>query len=349
MTQEKRQYNYLLFELTKSCQNNCIFCYNVWKENGHYPREELSTKNAIFILDKAIQGSGCKHIALTGGEPLLKRGIYQIASFIASKGVMTILISNGKLLTKNAVERCNNSGINYFEVSLHSHKPAIHDRLVGRRGSFEEVIDAIINIKNTGCHVNTVFVATKENIHSFRDYVELNALLGVDLILFNRVACGGSCIAGWKSLAPSPNQIRQALDDGAPVAEKYNIRLSVGVQIPPCLVDLAKYKNVAYGYCPLNDLQSGESYFAIDPAGNVRMCNRSKTILGSLLDESFEDIARNQEIEAFGRAIPDFCLGCKLAELCAGGCKADAFSCFGTLNRPDPFLEEWKDQARKIQ
>jgi radical SAM protein with 4Fe4S-binding SPASM domain len=346
---QKRQHKYLLFELTKRCQNNCVFCYNVWKEDDNYPQEELSTKDAIALLDKVIEESGCKHIGLTGGEPLLKEGIFEIASFIASKGVGVILISNGKLLTKDTVEECIRNGIKHFEISLHSHDQAIHDRLVGREGSFEEVIEAIINIETLGGYVNTVFVATKESINTFKDFVELIALLRVDSILFNRVACGGRGIPNWVSLAPSPTQIQQALDAAVGVAEKYKIALNAGVQVPPCLVDLSKYKNIHSGFCPLNDPTSDHSYFAIDPAGNLRMCNRSRTILGNLLEEPFEKIAQSQEVEDFRRAIPDFCRDCKLAKVCAGGCKADAISYFGTLTKPDPFLEMWKDQAKKIQ
>jgi radical SAM protein with 4Fe4S-binding SPASM domain len=346
---QKREHKYLLFELTKACHNNCVFCYNVWKEDNDYPQHELSTKDVIALLEKLFKRSSCQHIALTGGEPLLKDGIFEIAAFMASNNVMPILITNGKLLTESTARKCIQNGIKYFEVSLHSDKREIHDELVGRGGSFEEVIDAIMNTKRLGGHLNTVFVATKKNIHTFKGFVELNALLRVEWILFNRVACGGSCMADWQSLAPSPAQVQQALEEGASVAEKYRIGLSAGVQVQPCLIDLSKCKNVRTGFCPLNDPVSEDSYFAIDPAGNLRMCNRSKTILGNLLERSFDDIVQSREVEEFGRAIPDFCLDCRLAKACAGGCKADAVSYFGTLAKSDPYLEMWKEQARKIR
>lgn len=347
--EQKREHKYLLFELTKKCQNSCVFCYNVWKEGNAYPQHELSTTDAIALLEKLFRQSSCEHLALTGGEPLLKEGVFEIASFIASKGVIPILITNGMLLKENTVAKCIESGIKYFEVSLHSENETIHDELVGREGSFEEVIDAIINIKKLGGHVNTVFVATRKNIHTFKGFVELNALLRVEWILFNRVACGGSCLADWRSLAPSPAQLQDALQGGASVAEKYRIGLSAGVQVQRCLVDLSKYKNVRTGFCPLNDPTSEDSYFTIDPAGNLRMCNRSKTILGNLLEKPLADIVQSPDVERFASAIPDFCMDCKLAKVCAGGCKADAVSYFGTLTKADPYLEMWKEQARKIR
>ncbi len=344
---DRMAHTYLLFELTRKCHNNCVFCYNVWKEEGDYPRFELSVDEAKTALDKVFDESECRFIGLTGGEPLLKEGVFEIASHINSRGRGTVLISNGKLLTEETVRRCLDSGIEYFEVSLHSHEREVHDRLAGRRGSFDEALDAILNITGLGGHVNTVFVGTRCNIEAFKEFVELNALLRVEWILFNRVACGGRGIANWEQLVPSPAQIQGAIDAGAPLARRYKIGLSAGVQVPPCLVDLSKHENVATSYCPLNVDSAGYSYFVIDPAGNVRMCNRSKVILGNLLEESFRNIVQNKKVEDFCRAVPDFCRDCKLASTCAGGCKADALSYFGTLAKPDPFVEMWKQHVVK--
>jgi radical SAM protein with 4Fe4S-binding SPASM domain len=125
------------------------------------------------------------------------------------------------------------------------------------------------------------------------------------------------------------------------------VGISAGVQIQPCLVDLSDY-NVRASFCPLNDPSSELSYFTVDPAGNLRVCNRSKKILGNLRKGSFEDIACSREVEEFGKAIPEFCLDCRLAGVCAGGCKADAVSFYGSMIKADPYLEMWKHQAKKI-
>jgi radical SAM protein with 4Fe4S-binding SPASM domain len=345
----RRKHKYLLFEVTKSCQNNCQFCYNVWKEEPDYPAQELSLGDTLHLLDRVIEQVGCKHIGVTGGEPLLKPHIFEILAHMASRGVEPVLISNGCLLDENAVKKCLDYGCKYFEVSLHSNSEAIHDNLSGRPGNFQEVIDGIMNVKKSGGHVTTVFVATKENVRTFKDTVEVNALLGVEWMLFNRIACGGACISAWRRMVPSPQDIREALDTGVPVAERYRVGLSAGVQIQPCLVDLSQYKTVYSGFCPLNDPLSESSYFAIDPAGNLRMCNRSKTILGNLLDRPFHEIAGGKAVAEVAETFPEFCRDCQLALTCGGGCKADALSSFGTLSKPDPYVEMFKDQVKKIQ
>ncbi len=346
---EGRKHRYVLFEATTSCQNNCLFCYNVWKELDDYPSQMLSKELTLKMLAKVIDEIECAHIGLTGGEPLLRKDIFEIASFIKSRGVSPVLITNGASLTQDNVRKCIDSGIEYFEVSLHSSRREIHDYLVGRKGNYDEVVHGILTIKELGGHVTTVFVATKDNIQTFKETVETNALLGVEWMLFNRVSCGGTCIAKWKEIVPSPDEIRRTLDEAVPVAERYRIGLSAGVQIQPCLVDLESYETVHKSYCPLNDTSSELSYFTIDPGGNLRMCNRSRTILGNLLDESFTSLANSEPVRVFSKAIPDFCMDCKLAHICAGGCKADAISFYGNLKKADPYLELWKERAHKIQ
>ncbi len=349
IAQPPRRYphQYLLYEVTQKCQNRCVFCYNVWKEDEKYPREELSAAESIELVDKLIRETECKYIGLTGGEPLLRKDIFAIAERISSRDVVPILITNGALLTKHTVRRLIRSGVKDFEVSIHSHEREIHDELVGRTGSYDEALDAILNVKEHGGNVSAVFVATRRNIQGLKPYVEFCALLRVTWILFNRIACGGTCLRDFASLAPSPLELQAALDVAAPLADRYKIGLGVGVQIQPCLLDLAKYPNVRTSFCPLNNIEGGRTYFAVDPAGNLRMCNRSRIILGNVREDRFDDAASNPIVSETARAVPEFCLDCNLARVCGGGCKADAFACHGTLSKPDPYLEMWKGDVRK--
>src|SRR5512139_3114544 len=180
-------HQYLLYEVTRRCQNDCVFCYNVWKEDDGYPARELGTADSLALVDKVIAETGCKYIGLTGGEPLLRKDIYDIADRISAQGVVPILISNGALLGPDTVDRLIRAGVNDFEVSLHSHEREIHDELVGRRGSYDEALEAILAVKEAGGNVTAVFVATTKNIGGLRRYVELCALLKVTWILFNRI------------------------------------------------------------------------------------------------------------------------------------------------------------------
>jgi len=78
------------------------------------------------------------------------------------------------------------------------------------------------------------------------------------------------------------------------------------------------------------------------------MCNRSRILLGNLLEKPMAEITEAREVGEFAVAIPESCADCDLARVCVGGCKADALACHGTLDKPDPYLEMWKGEVRKL-
>ena len=88
-----------------------------------------------------------------------------------------------------------------------------------------------------------------------------------------------------------------------------------------------------------------DSYYTIDPMGNVRPCNHTPTILGNLLNESFAEITAPQRLAPFMRAVPEFCQPCRLRDTCQGGCKAAAQVCYGSLAAEEPFLHRNRERA----
>jgi radical SAM protein with 4Fe4S-binding SPASM domain len=104
------------------------------------------------------------------------------------------------------------------------------------------------------------------------------------------------------------------------------------------VVDVRKYKNISVGWCPL---AGPESYFTIDPTGNIRICNHSPVVLGNIRRQKFADIYyKHPYVRRFRETWPAECAGCApdLKQLCCGGCKAAAEQCYGTPERVDPFV-----------
>lgn len=348
MSDNARRFRYIQLELTDSCDLRCSFCYNVWKETERYPRGRLKTQETLALISKIVSETDCEYISLTGGEPLLRKDIYKIIEFIASRDVKVILITNGQLLSKTVARSCIEAGLTSFEVSLHSYKADVHDRLVGSQGAFEKAVSALAAVANCGGHAGTVFVATASNVEDFARTVELNALLHSRFVLFNRVACGGDSLETWDNMVPSPAQIREALQSSLSTAAKYEVGIGIGVQIPPCLLDLSDMDGVAFKFCPLNEPLKEHTYITVDPRGNLRMCNRSAFVLGNVLtDDTIPRLMQSEVVTRFSRAIPSFCRGCRHEAVCGGGCRADAHSRWGTFDRPDPWVEKWKAQAAK--
>lgn len=343
-----KRFRYVQLELTDACDLRCSFCYNVWKEDATYPRGRLSHEETLTLVSKIIDQTDCEYISLTGGEPLLRQDIYEIIEAIASRNVKVILITNGQLLTEDAVRSCLSAGLTSFEVSLHSYNSDVHDKLTGSPGAHEKAVSALAGVANARGHAGTVFVATASNIGDLRRTVELNALLHSRFVLFNRVACGGEGLVGWDGMSPSPSQVLRALKDSLPTAGQYGIGMGIGVQIPPCLVRLSDMNDIAFKFCPLNEPMKDHTYITVDPRGNLRMCNRSAIILGNVLTgDSIPRMMQSDPVRRFSMAVPSFCKGCRFERECAGGCRADAHSRWGAFDCLDPWVEKWRHEARK--
>jgi radical SAM protein with 4Fe4S-binding SPASM domain len=348
LSRQERQFRYIQLELTDACNHRCSFCYNVWKEDGAYPEGHLGPDETIALVDRIIDQTHCEYVSLTGGEPLLRKDVYAVIERIASRDVKVILITNGNLLTEETVRRCLDAGLTSFEVSLHSCDAGAHDELTGTPGSFEKAVGGLTDVANAGGHAATVFVATSRNVGDLPKTLELNALLRSKFLLFNRVACGGQGLAEWDTISPSPALARGALMKSIPVAEKYGIGLGVGVQMPPCLMSRSGMEAIAFKFCPLNDPIKDHTYLAVDPRGNLRMCNRSRIILGNVLDDvPIPRLMESDAVRRFSTSIPSFCRGCKYERECAGGCRADSHSRWGVFDRPDPWIERWLEQVVK--
>lgn len=326
-----------VLELTKQCNNNCQYCYNVWKANKSYPKHELSTEEWKKILDRVTKETKPKLIALSGGEPLLRNDFFEILKHINKKGVKTTLITNGTLLTKEVIKKCLDYGVINFELPLLSDKPEIHDALTRNKGSWDKVIQNIIEIKKQGGSLAVVFVIVKSNVNRVKETMKISIALDADSILANRFNVGGEGIKYKDKLAPSPQELDKAYSEIDSLAEEYEIRVNSGIPVPRCIMDTSRYKQINFFNCP----RGGDySYYAIDPAGNVRPCNHSSLILGNLLHLKTTEIINSKKVIDYFQACPEECNGCHLENECKGGCRAAAEVYYGEFKKLDPFVAD---------
>jgi radical SAM protein with 4Fe4S-binding SPASM domain len=333
----------LTFEVSRSCNLRCEFCYNAWKIDGKQETGEASTGLALKLLDKAIAETGCSEITLSGGEPLLRQDIFELIRFIKKKGVKVALVTNGTLLTKETADRCLSEGVDLFQISLLSDKQDLHNSLAGC-SSFDRAVEGIINVRNGKGTVCTFFVGTSRNIRTFRGALELNVLLGVQNVALGRFVPGGEGMNRWQALLPEPETLQAALDSASELARRYPIAVSISTPILPCLVDLSRYDNIDLGFCAVG---RATTLFAIDPVGNVKVCSHSPHVLGNLLETPFKTIARNTFIKDFVATLPEYCRDCAAVSICRAGCRSSAHLCYGSFEAEDPYLKTWKAQADK--
>jgi PqqA peptide cyclase len=276
-------------------------------------------------------------IGLSGGEPFLRPDLPEILSFIAGQGIAPVIITNGTLITKELVDATIHSTSTY-QITLLSYKKEIHDRLAGRTGAWDAAVQAMVDISKAGGNIAAVFVATKLNYQDLFRTAELALVLGAKVIMYNRINLGAYNMHFADELLPTPAMIRENLNSLEQIGEKYGIQSAASVVLEPCVVPLKEYKFVHVGFCPLG---GEDSYFTIDPVGNIRVCNHSPVILGNIRKDSIREIFLNHPYVCDFRTIyPDECTACppELKDVCRGGCKAASEQCYGTMTKVDPFV-----------
>ncbi len=152
----------VVWNITRRCNLNCIHCYSDSK-NSEYPGE-LTTKEAKQVIDD-LADFGIPVLLFSGGEPLLREDIFELAGYAKERGIRTVLSTNGTLIDK----KIKDSGFSYIGISLDGLN-SNNDRFRGVKGAFDM---ALRGIRNCKMKVGIRFTITRHNHHDIKGIFEL--------------------------------------------------------------------------------------------------------------------------------------------------------------------------------
>lgn len=172
-------------ELTENCNFSCPFCYN----------NSIKKESQIFDINKwksllysIINQGGVFQCAFSGGEPLLyKDELLQLFDILHEDKTGLMLMTNGYYLDESYIKKLCKYKWYWIQISLDSHKSAIHDSIRGIQGSYDRVINAIKNLNSYNLPVVISSVICKKNIHDIEGLVKLANKLNVKMVLFSPV------------------------------------------------------------------------------------------------------------------------------------------------------------------
>lgn len=328
----------IIIEVTQACNHSCLHCYNYWSQDRLPVRsgEALSRAEINEIVTGVQSVSQLKSVAISGGEPLLRKDLSGIVNDLTDKGLKVIIITNGTLITQKRLQNFPESIL--FEITLFSSEAKIHDFISQRPGSFNNVIEGIIEAKKRNSGLAIVCVISRQNLKQIDKTIELALALGADGIALNRVNLSAQNIRFSRQLVPSAMELAEVLDVAERTAEKYELMIALSVPVPPCIIDPIQYKHLHFGWCPRGGINS---YYTIGFNGLVRPCNHSSLILGDIRKQSFEEIISSSKSQVLWSSFPPQCRTCQhsLRDYCRGGCPAASYECYGTSDKIDPFVE----------
>ncbi|MCJ7684603.1 MAG: radical SAM protein, partial [Desulfobacteraceae bacterium] len=128
------------WELTRRCNLNCVHC-RAGSERGPYPGE-LNTTQCLELLAQ-ISEVGKPIVILTGGEPLLREDIFDLARRGTQLGLRMVMATNGTLLTPGIIEKMKSSGIKRVSISIDGADEKQHDEFRKVSGAFKGSLEGI--------------------------------------------------------------------------------------------------------------------------------------------------------------------------------------------------------------
>jgi len=148
----------VIWNLTRRCNLRCRHCYTTSSDNN-FPGE-LSTEQALGVIDD-LAGFGIPALILSGGEPLSRPDLFELATYARKKVRYLALSTNGTRIDDAAVEKIAEVGFNYVGISIDG-VGATNDWFRGQEGAFEEALAGARLCKARGIKVGLRFTPTED-------------------------------------------------------------------------------------------------------------------------------------------------------------------------------------------
>ncbi|TEB07024.1 Antilisterial bacteriocin subtilosin biosynthesis protein AlbA [Pelotomaculum schinkii] len=177
----------VVWNCTRTCNLKCRHCYSNSEAKDY--EGELTTGEALRFIDSLAEFK-VPVLLFSGGEPLLRKDLLQLASYAASKGIRPTISTNGTLLEPDTVNFLKNIGVGYVGVSLDGIGEN-NDRFRGRRGAFNAALKGIRNCIAAGQRVGLRFTINRNNYKDLNDIFDLVEQEDIPRVCFYHLVYAG--------------------------------------------------------------------------------------------------------------------------------------------------------------
>ncbi len=309
--------------VTNRCTTQCNYCCY---QSNRLKLNELSIEEIRKVLFEAKE-LGARHIHITGGEPLIRKDIFDIVAICKKMGFFVRMQTNGDLVNQYIIKELEQVGLEEIMVSLDSYQEKINDINRGN-GEFLKAINAIKLLLNSKINVRVNSVITKQNCKDIYNTISYLHKLGVKNysgFYFSPIGSGKKN----KELWMNPQEYINFWDDlthklsNTCIINDMNIIVEKGyIKWNECMeIDVSSFSGCGGG-C-LNNYKKRE-YLIIRCDGNVYPCIMSidGEPLGNVFNESLMEIYNRSIIwEKLKPIGSNYCAGCDNYNICVEGCR----------------------------
>ncbi|MBI4664969.1 MAG: radical SAM protein [Nitrospinae bacterium] len=324
------------WNLTSRCNLSCAHCYMDAGARAAGEGEELSTQEALAVVEQIASVNPGAVLILTGGEPLLREDIFEIASRAAGLGLITVVGTNGTLLDAKMAAALKISGVTGVGVSIDSIEPGRHDGFRGAPGAWARSVEGLINARDAGLDIQVQTTPRPGNTAEIPLIAEWAHRMGARAFNLFFLVCTGR---GEKMTDISPEEYERILTWASDARAEYP-----GMMIrPKCAPHFKRIMAQADANDPLLKTyiaacRAGTNYCRIKPDGKITPCPYMDTAAGDLRESEFPLIWRHSPGLSMFRT-PEYhgkCGVCAYRLLC-GGCRARALASGGGQMGEDPY------------
>ncbi len=177
----------VIWNLIRRCNLTCKHCYALSADHDY--AGELSLPEVFAVMDD-LKAFGVPALILSGGEPLLRKDIFEISARARSMGFYTGLSTNGTLIDAPLAQRIADAGFDYVGISLDGLQPT-HDKFRRLEGAFDRSLAAIGHLDRVGVKVGLRYTMTAMNAHDLPALLDLMQQVGAHKFYFSHLNYAG--------------------------------------------------------------------------------------------------------------------------------------------------------------
>ncbi len=330
------------WEVTRSCNLNCVHC-RAAAHRGPYAGE-LGTEECLRLIDQMASFSK-PVVILTGGEPLLRDDIFDIAAYGTRRGLRMVMAPNGTLLDREKVHRLKESGIQRVSISLDGAEAGSHDRFRQVTGAFAGALRGIDRLKEDGMEFQINTTVTQRNFSELPAILDLAVRMGAAAHhIFLLVPTGRG--RGLEKETVSAEAYEEILHWFYEQREKVPLQLKA--TCAPHYYRILRQRSAAEGKkitAQTHGLEAmtrgclgGIGFCFISHTGDIQPCGYLEVCSGSVKSQRLQEIWESspvfQRLRDFS-AYSGRCGRCEFVRVC-GGCRARAFETHGDFMADEP-------------
>lgn len=333
----------IAWESTQACNLVCRHC-RASAQTEPAP-DELTTSEVKRLIDEIVSLSKPIFV-ISGGEPLMREDIFDVAAYATDRGLRVAMSPNGTLITPHAVERMKDAGVKRVSVSIDGSSAERHDAIRGVTGAFQDAVRGIQHCRDGGLPFQINTTVMRQNVHDLEATHDLTVSLGAAAWhIFMLVPTGRGQVDD--ELTPKGYEdILNWIYDAA-LKSPIPLRVTCGPQFmrlvltrqkdsdtPPNLVGQERGLDRMSRGC-----LAGMGYCFISHRGEVYPCGYLPVLAGNVREEDFASIYQESPIFQQLRDLSQLegkCGRCPFLRRC-GGCRARAYSLTGNYLAEEPY------------